>query len=157
MNDYADTINRLVKYELWCTIRAIDALTALSEDELARDFGFGLRTPHRTIFHIANVMRTWSSCVDPVIKKPTPLEYHSDMPLAEIRAMVVRLGESWSAALTASHMQGLLNRDRRLHQLFHLITHGTHHRGQLLAMLTLMGCAQPFEGGDFGGWSNETS
>jgi uncharacterized damage-inducible protein DinB len=157
MNDYADTITRLVEYEVWCTIRAIDALTALSEGELSRDFGFGLRTPHRTIFHIANVMRTWSSCVGPVIKKRMPLEYQSDMSLAEIRAMVVRLGEAWFAASMRSHIQGLLDKDRRLHQLFHLITHGTHHRSQLLAMLSLMGYAQPFEGGDFGGWSNETS
>ncbi|RPJ33076.1 MAG: hypothetical protein EHM35_10870, partial [Planctomycetaceae bacterium] len=42
----------------------------------------------------------------------------------------------------------------RLHQLFHLVTHGTHHRGQLLSMITLMGYEQPFEGGDYGGWSN---
>ena len=39
-------------------------------------------------------------------------------------------------------------------QLFHLVTHGTHHRGQLLSMITLLGYPQPFEGGDYGGWSN---
>lgn len=27
-------------------------------------------------------------------------------------------------------------------------------RGQLLSMITLMGYGQPFEGGDYGGWSN---
>ena len=29
-----------------------------------------------------------------------------------------------------------------------------HHRGQLLSMITLLGYEQPFEGGDYGGWSN---
>ena len=45
-------------------------------------------------------------------------------------------------------------RKRRLNQVFHLVTHGTHHRGQLLSMITLLGYEQPFEGGDYGGWSN---
>ena len=42
--------------------------------------------------------------------------------------------------------------ERRMHQVSHLATHGTLHRGQLLSRLTLRGHEQPFESGDFGGW-----
>ena len=64
-----------------------------------------------------------------------------------------RVGDGLMSAARASHQLRLLELDRRLDHVFHVITHGTHHRGQLLGMITLMGQPQPFEGGDFGGWS----
>lgn len=152
--DYSGTIFQLIDYELWCNNQALDFLSRLTPEELHRDFGFGLRTPHRTIFHIANVMRTWSNCVGPVINRPKPLPYGEDLSLEEIRGLFLDLGEAWKTAAKRSHEAGLLDRERRLHQTFHLVTHGTHHRGQLLSMATLLGHPQPFEGGDFGGWSN---
>ena len=70
----------------------------------------------------------------------------TDETLQEIRRRMAATGASWLAAARAQ--------DRRLNQLFHLVTHGIHHRGQLLSMITLLGYQQPFEGGDYGGWSN---
>ena len=154
MNDYAETIFKLVEYELWCNLQALSFLEGLSEEELGRDFGFGLRTPHRTMFHIADVMQGWSRSVGPVIEKPSWLPYDATVTLREIRAMFTEFGAGWLAAAKSSHEAGILTENRRLHQVLHLVTHGTHHRGQLLSMITLMGHAQPFEGGDFGGWSN---
>jgi uncharacterized damage-inducible protein DinB len=153
MADYAGTILELVEYELWCNLRAVDFLEGLSPAAYDRDFGFGWRTPRQTIYHIANVMRTWSRCTGPIIDKPAPLPYDHVPSLQEIRALFLEIGDAWLAAVQQSHEQGLLDIDRRLHQVFHLVTHGSHHRGQLLSMLTLMGYEQPFEGGDFGGWS----
>jgi uncharacterized damage-inducible protein DinB len=154
MGDYAETILGLVEYELWCNLQALDFLTGLPADQCKHDFRFGLRTPHRTMFHIADVMRGWSGCVGPTMHKPSWLPYNENTPLPELRKNILAVGESWKAAARASHAQGLLDQERRLHQVFHLVTHGTHHRGQLLSMITLMGYGQPFEGGDFGGWSN---
>ena len=154
MNDYAETIFKLVEYELWCNLRALSFLEGLSEEEFGRDFGFGLRTPHRTMFHIADVMQGWSRSVGPVIEKPSWLPYDATVTLREIRGMFTEFGTGWLAAAKSSHEAGVLAENRRLHQVLHLVTHGTHHRGQLLSMITLMGHAQPFEGGDFGGWSN---
>ena len=63
MGDYFATVLKLEEYEIWGNLQAIDFLAGLSEAEWRRDFGFGLRTPHRTMFHIADVMRGWSGCV----------------------------------------------------------------------------------------------
>jgi uncharacterized damage-inducible protein DinB len=153
-DDYAPTIEQLVQYELWCNQQALDFVTRLSQPDQHRDLGFGLRTPHHTLFHIVNVMRTWSACVGPVIAKPDPLPYQPDMPLEDLQQLLNEVGTQWLEASRASHEQGVLGQQRRLHQLFHLVTHGSHHRGQLLSMATLLGYEQPFEGGDFGGWSN---
>jgi uncharacterized damage-inducible protein DinB len=152
--DCFDTICQLVKYEVWCNLQAVDFFAGLSADDNHRDFGFGLRTPHRTLFHIADVIRGWSGCVGPVIDKPSWLPYDKTLRFDEIRRTLMDVGDSWLGKMKESHELGVLNKERRLNQVFHLITHGTHHRGQLLSMITLMGYPQPFEGGDFGGWSN---
>jgi uncharacterized damage-inducible protein DinB len=154
MPDDASTILELVRYEHWCNRQALTFMASLSHEERHRDLGFGLRTPHHTMFHIVNVMRTWSRCVGPVIAQPEPLPYSPDMTLEAMRDFLETTATSWLEAASASHEQGVLGAQRRLHQLFHIVTHGTHHRGQLLGMATLMGYEQPFEGGDFGGWSN---
>src|SRR5262245_2736193 len=106
------------------------------------------------MFHIVDVMQGWSRCVGPAIHKPIWLPYDESVSLQELRKKLVDVGKAWMVAARASHEQGLLDQERQLHQVFHLVTHGTHHRGQLLSMISLMGYGQPFEGGDFGGWSN---
>jgi uncharacterized damage-inducible protein DinB len=153
MSDYFQTISQLIEYELWCNDQAMQFLERLSVEEIGRDFGFGLRTPHHTMFHIVNVMRTWSLQVRPEIERVTPLPYDKNSSLQEIRSLLEEVGVAWLLAARVSNDLGLLERERRLHQVFHLVTHGTHHRGQLLSMATILGYTQPFEGGDFGGWS----
>ena len=154
MSDYAKIILDFVEYELWCNFRVLDFLEELSEEERNRDFGFGLRTAHQTMVHIAKVMQGWSQCVGPIIEEPTWLDYDQPASLQDVRRMLQSMNECFPAAAKASIDQGLLGERRRLNQLFHVVTHGNHHRGQLLNMITLMGYRQPFEGGDFGGWSS---
>jgi uncharacterized damage-inducible protein DinB len=134
-------------------LKMLDFLSGLSEEELRRNFGFGLRTPHRTIFHIVDVLQGWSGSIAPEIKNPSWLNYTESLPIHEIRTMFLGFAEAWISSARLSHDQSLLDRDRRLDHMFHLVTHGTHHRGQLLSMVTLMGYSQPIEGGDFGGWT----
>lgn len=151
MSEYFPTILNLVEYEISCNLQAVDFLSGISDEECRRDFGFGLRTPHRTMSHIAEVMRGWSGCVAPVVEKPAWTEYDESETLDQIRSKITAVGGSWLSATKASHEQAVLGTRSRLNHLLHLVTHGTHHRGQLLSMITLMGYEQPFEGGDFGG------
>ena len=153
MRESFDVLVRLLEYEVWCSFRALEAVEALPADDCRRDFGFGWRTPHATMFHIADVMRGWGRTVGPAIEQPAWRPYDSSLPLQDIRTMLTDAATHLVAAVKASHEAGVLGEQRRLHQVFHVVTHGTHHRGQLLSMLTLMGRPQPFEGGDFGGWS----
>jgi uncharacterized damage-inducible protein DinB len=154
MSDYFGTIINLIEYEVWCNLQAVDFLARLPDAECRRDFGFGLRTPHRTISHIADVMRGWSGCVGPTIQRPLWPGYSESEGIEAIRKRIADVGAFWLSEAQASHERRVLDRDRRLNQVFHLVTHGTHHRGQLLSMITLLGYEQPFEGGDYGGWSN---
>ena len=155
--DYTATIFDLVKYETWCNLKVADFMSKLPEEQCHRDFGFGLRTPHHTLFHIADVMQGWGGCVGPVVKPPVWLTYNKQMPISEIRARLLQYGTAFEAAAAQAHEQELLTEDGRLKQLLHLVTHGTHHRGQLLSMFTLLGYSQPIEGGDFGGWFSKSA
>jgi uncharacterized damage-inducible protein DinB len=94
--------------------------------------------------------------LSPIFGRIFESRYNKNSSLQDIRLLLEEVGKAWLLATRASHDLGVLERERRLHQVFHLVTHGTHHRGQLLSMATLLGHTQPFEGGDFGGWSNTT-
>ena len=85
MNSYYDVIFNLVEYEVLCNLEAVDSLVRLNVGESTREFGFGLRTPHRTVSHIADVMRAWSGCVGPIIETPSWPPYDDTETLQEIR------------------------------------------------------------------------
>jgi len=152
---YFPSIRRLADYEVWCNARTFECAAQLEPSQLHQRFGFGLKTIHHTLFHVMDVMRGWSGCVPPEIVEPSWLEYD---PLASLDS-IARLNDETSAAFLAaidqSHAAGVLHLDRRIEQVFHLVTHGTHHRTQFITMLRLLGIDPPFEAGDFGGWSNE--
>lgn len=150
---YFPTIRKLAEYEVWCNAAAIDAAQKLNAPDLFHNFGFGFGTIHTTLFHIVEVFQTWSGCVGPVIAKPPMQPYDAGMPLAEIARWNRSLSEKFLNAIDSSHAAGLLNADRRLVRVFHLVTHGTHHRTQFITMLRLLGIDPPFEAGDFGGRS----
>lgn len=147
------TIRQLVEYEIWCNAKAFDAVAALEAGQLFQPFPFGLRTIHHTLFHIVDVIRAWGGCVGPAIAEPRWLEYDPRMPLHQIAELSRTLSTALLASIDASHAGGLLHQDRRLVQVFHLVTHGTHHRTQFITMLRLLGKDPPFEAGDFAGWN----
>jgi len=150
---YFPAIRCLAEYEIWCSAKSIEAAAGLTPDQHRQRFPFGFGTIHHTLFHIVNVFRTWSGCVPPVIDKPTPLPYDSKASIESIADLNRELSAAFLRSIDESHSAGLLHRDRRIDQVFHLVTHGTHHRTQFITMLRLLGKDPPFEAGDFGGWS----
>ncbi|MHC4995611.1 MAG: DinB family protein [Planctomycetota bacterium] len=149
----AHTIEQLVEYELSCNRRCLDAFDTLPDNHLHTGHGFGHVTLHRTVFHILDVMRQWSHRVGPVEEEVGWLEYSPDYSVAQLRGAHEEIAVRLLEGLQQSYVLGVLDEGRRLHRVFHLVTHGSHHRSQMLSMFSLLGYAPPFEGGDFGGWS----
>jgi uncharacterized damage-inducible protein DinB len=150
---YFPMIRQLAEYQVWCNRRSLQAAGELTAEQLFHRFPFGFRTVHATLFHVVEVLQTWSGCVGPVISKPPMLPYDATMTLQRLAEWNDQLSGAFLSAIDASHEQRLLHRDRRLAQVFHLVTHGTHHRTQFITMLRLLGADPPFEAGDFGGRS----
>jgi uncharacterized damage-inducible protein DinB len=153
--EYFPAIRQLAQYETWCNAKVLDAAGRLDHGQLFEVFPFGFRTVHATLFHIVEVFQTWSGCVAQVIAKPKLVPYDPGMPLARIAEWNASLSAKFLAAVDASHAAGLLDSGRRIEQVLHLVTHGTHHRTQLITMLRLQGIDPPYEAGDFGGWSKK--
>jgi uncharacterized damage-inducible protein DinB len=151
---YFPAIRRLAEYEIWCNARVFETAAALDEAQLRQPFPFGLGTIHKTLFHITSVFHTWSNCVRAEIVKPGIVAYDSQASLASISAWNNSLATAFLAAIDHSHAENMLHLDQRIEQVFHLVTHGTHHRTQFITMLRFLGKEPPFEAGDFGGWSN---
>ena len=148
-----ETALELLAYDRWCNDHVMVCLAALPDSTVHREMGFGLRTMHRSMAHIADVLQGWGGCVGPDLRAPTWIPYDASEPVAALRRRLAQIGDSVLASARAAASLGCLSEQRRLHQVFHLVTHGTHHRGQVLSMLTILGHSHPFEGGDFGGWS----
>ena len=150
---YFPAIRQLAEYEVWCNQRSLDAAGKLTVAQLFHQFPFGFQTIHATLFHVVEVLQTWGGCVGPTVAKPPMLPYDRKMGLDQLVEWNVELSGAFLRAIDASHTQALLHRDRRIAQILHLVTHGTHHRTQFITMLRLLGKDPPFEAGDFGGWS----
>ena len=155
MNPYADTIRQLAEYEVWCNGRSLESAAALDPDDLFRRFSFGLGTIHRTLFHTLNVLEHWTGFVSPARVDAEWREYNPASTIDDLRRLNGELATAFIAAVDRSDAAGLLGRDRRLVQVFHLVTHGTHHRTQFITMLRFLGKEPPFEAGDFAGWQRD--
>jgi uncharacterized damage-inducible protein DinB len=150
--DYFTTIRQLAQYEIWCNSLALQAAASLEPAQLMQRFPFGFGTIHRTLYHTQNVMRYWTAHIAPKFIQPEDIDYRPQATLAELQEWNLQLSTAFLDAIDASHQQGVLAADRRIVQVFHLVTHGTHHRTQFITMLRLLGKDAPFEAGDFAGW-----
>jgi uncharacterized damage-inducible protein DinB len=149
---YFPTIRLLAEYEVWCNAKAFDAAAALPPAQLRQRFPFGLGTIHETLCHTVEVMRHWGGRVGPELVDLPWRDYDPQKPLADVAQLSAEVSATFLVSIDASHAAGVLHRDRRIVQVFHLVTHGTHHRTQFITMLRLLGIDSPFEAGDFGGW-----
>jgi uncharacterized damage-inducible protein DinB len=152
--NYFPVIRELAEYEIECNAKALETAATLEHAQLFQRFPFGFGTIHETLFHTVAVLRKWGTHVPPTIIKLPWLSYNPSATLAEITAINTECSAALLSAIDSSHAAGLLHLDRRIHQVFHLVTHGTHHRTQFITMLRLLGKDPPYEAGDFGGWSN---
>jgi uncharacterized damage-inducible protein DinB len=149
---YFPTIRQLAEYEVWCNQQSIRAAAALTQEQLFRQFPFGFGTIHRTLFHTLGVLGYWTGFILPVVVDQWRWDYDSGITIDQLRTLNDQLCADFIGAIDASHAAGLLDHDRRLVQVFHLVTHGTHHRTQFITMLRMLEIDPPFEAGDFAGW-----
>src|SRR4051794_19149695 len=121
---YFPAIRQLAEYEVWCNRRTLEAAEELNREQLFQRFPFGFNTIHATLFHIVEVFQTWSGCVGPTIAKPPMVPYDAAMSLEQIAKWNAELSEVFLRAIDASNAADVFHLDRRIAQVFHLVTHG---------------------------------
>jgi uncharacterized damage-inducible protein DinB len=149
----ADTLRLHLDYSAWASQRLLDASSALSEEELTRDFKTADKSVLNTLVHAFAADRIWlariqgpprSSFIDEKDRQFTALQ--SEWPALQQR------WKQWAAPLTDQDaLARLAYKDIKgnayeqpLWQLvLHVVNHATHHRGQVSGFLRSMGFAPP--------------
>jgi uncharacterized damage-inducible protein DinB len=148
------TLTLLYDYHYWATDRMLTACERLTPDQWGRPLGHSWGSVHGMLAHMLAAEALWLSRWQGV--SPTSLRQPEEFPaLADVR-------REWSAV--EANLRGFLREcdEARLNSelrytttkgapqasplgelMLHVVNHGTHHRGELAAMLALLGAPHP--------------
>ena len=150
----ADVLRSHLNYTAWASRRLVAAASALSPQELMRDFGSADHNVLGTLVHVYAGDRIWLGRIEgnPPARFIVP---EQDMHLAVLQ-------NDWPALLERWKQWGSLLTEDSIHKeisykdtkgnayvspiwqiVLHVVNHGTHHRGQISGFLRAMGHTPP--------------
>jgi uncharacterized damage-inducible protein DinB len=153
MPSCADLLRFQLDYDAWASRRLVAAATVLSSEELDRDFGTADRSVLGTLVHVFAADRLWLARLNGDANPPytTPADYRlsvleTDWPKVHDhwRTWLAGLTEEVGAGEFNYHdMKGRVWRQPLWQLVFHVVNHGTHHRGQTAGFLRALGRIPP--------------
>lgn len=152
MQTWHDHFSTLARYNVWATTRLLNAVALLDEADYRRDVGLFFKSIHGTFNHLLVGehllwFRRFAQGVSPVLKLDDEIEPDRDRlaeRLLEGAARWQPLIESWpidrfDGSVSYTTMRGNAVALPFAATLAHVFNHGTHHRGQITAALTVLG------------------
>jgi uncharacterized damage-inducible protein DinB len=146
----------LARYNAWATRRLLDAVAPLPEADYRRDMGLFFKSMHGTLNHLLVGehllwFRRFAHGESPRLELDAEVEPDRARLAERLRdgaAAWVPLIAGWPATRFDGTLDYVTTRGRALSLPFaptltHVFNHGTHHRGQISAALTALGCAAP--------------
>jgi uncharacterized damage-inducible protein DinB len=153
MSVSADVIRTHLDYTAWASLRLLGAAAELPPGELTRDFGTADGSVLHTLVHIFAADRLWLARLSGT--SPTIFLTDADRGLPALQNAWPALLErwrSWAANLSDEQVRAdIAYRDMRGNPwkqpvwqvIFHVVNHGTHHRGQVSGFLRTLGRVPP--------------
>lgn len=149
----ADTLRMHLDYTAWASNRLLEAASALSQDDLHRDFGTADKSVIGTLAHIYGGDRVWLARVrgDAPTTLPGP-EAHDLAVLAPAWRDTLDGWKQWARQmsdddflpeLSYRDLKGNAWRTPLWQIVLHVVNHATHHRGQAAGFLRSMGHKPP--------------
>lgn len=142
----------LARYNAWATQRVLDGVAAVGEADYRRDVGLFFRSLHGTLNHLLVGehllwFRRFAEGVSPKVVLDQEVEPDRQRLAARLHEGAARwqpLIEGWpaarfDAALDYTTTRGVAVSLPFAATLAHVFNHGTHHRGQISAALTMLG------------------
>jgi len=142
-----------IGYTSWASGLLVQAASALTHEELTRDFGTADRSVLGTLVHVFGADRIWLARLkgEPAKTYLTDTDYRLSVLQDDWPALYERWKE-WAAGLTDEaagaevsyqDMRGNPWRQPLGQLVLHVVNHGTHHRGQVSGFLRAMGHVPP--------------
>ncbi|WP_106475876.1 DinB family protein [Phytohalomonas tamaricis] len=151
----ADHLRTLIDYHGWATERMLEACSVITEGDYRRDLGLFFHGIHGTLNHLLTAERLWHARLKgtqpPTNTLETKIEADRDVLARALREQC-RYWKAATVSLNDADTQRTIaftNDCGQLLQLsvaeliFHVVNHGTHHRGQLSAALNGLGEPMP--------------
>ena len=149
-----DVLQTHLHYTAWASSRLVDAATALSPQELMRDFATADHNVLGTLVHVYAADRVWLGRIEgnPPARFIVP---EQDMHLTVLQndwPALLERWKQWGARLTEDSIQRDISYKDTKGNAFvtpvwqivlHVVNHGTHHRGQVSGFLRAMGHIPP--------------
>ena len=150
-----------LEYSAWADLLVLEVCAHLAPEELARNLGCSHRNIIETLFHFYDGERFWTECLranalPPLDTMGTTVQPRvaPEQTLATLRQAWPKLWTDalqWFAALSAEDLTTQLTSHlaagdvhlTRWQILRHMINHSTMHRGQVIAMLRMIGRQPP--------------
>ena len=147
-------LSALFEYDLWATERLLDAAEALPPELYTRPLGGGFSTVQGTLAHVIGAGWAWLHRWQGTSPTGRPA-WLDDPSVAVLRTQARHVHAARATFLGTLSDPDL---DRTAHYTFlsgqpgkgplgvlmlHVVNHGTHHRGQIAAMLRQLGTAPP--------------
>ena len=154
MSITADILRLHIDYTAWADHRLIEVVSTLPETEITHDFKTADRSILGTLVHIYVSDRIWLARFQRASYPVTPVseaDHHFAVLQNEWPALMNRW-KQWVSGLTDQDVRQIVpyidmrgrHWEEPLWQLvFHVVNHGTHHRGQVSGFLRSLGHNPP--------------
>ena len=147
---------QLARYNAWATARLLDAVRALPEEAYRRDVGLFFKSIHGTLNHLlVGEHHLWfvrfAEGISPTVALDAELEHDRARLDVRLRVGAARWvpmiatwpADRWNGTLDYTTTNGIAASLPFPATLAHVFNHGTHHRGQITAALTVLGQTCP--------------
>jgi uncharacterized damage-inducible protein DinB len=143
----SDPLQILLRHNLWATRQMIDAAAKLSEEQFHQRFEMGPGSVHDTLQHMMGAMRVWADVLAGREVRPRLEQQGVRRTPGELHALLNEVSADLAASAVAHPLNGTVVRKRedktytltRGAVLMQVLTHGMHHRAQILNMLRRLG------------------
>ena len=145
-----DDLRTLLDYHYWARDRMLEAVEALTPEQLNQDLGGSFRSVRDTLVHLYSAEWAWHSRWQGS-SPTTPLSSEGFPDVASIRAAWVTNEERVRAFLDAGGdagihrvfefktLAGIAGQSPLWQMIQHVVNHGSYHRGQVTTMLRQLG------------------
>jgi uncharacterized damage-inducible protein DinB len=149
-----DLLERLLAHDAWTTRELLVGCRDLAPAQFIRRFDIGPGSLHDTFEHIIGAMEFWADHIGGRPRRPSIRKdnrtWTPDELVARLAGTAADLGAVARAVVDEGRLEETMQvRDRRFTRgsaIAHVVTHGTHHRAQVLNMLRRLGVKELIEG-----------